>query len=72
MRFSVCDRGPGIQEESGSRIFEPFFTTKSQGSGVGLAISRRFVEAAGGRLTFHPREGGGTCFYITLPLVKEV
>ena len=72
MRFLVCDRGPGIQDENGSRIFEPFFTTKSQGSGVGLAISRRFVEAAGGRLTFHPREGGGTCFYITLPLIKEV
>lgn len=65
---SVCDRGAGVPGELGERIFDPFFTTKTQGSGVGLAISRRFVEAAGGSLTFASREGGGSCFTMTLPL----
>jgi two-component system sensor histidine kinase HydH len=70
-RIELCDRGPGMSEEVASRIFDPFFTTKSQGTGVGLAISRRFVAAAGGSITFAPREGGGTCFSIVLPLQKE-
>lgn len=70
-RIEVCDRGPGIGEDVASRMFDPFFTTKAQGSGVGLAISRRFVEAAGGKLTFAPRDGGGTCFSIVLPLEKD-
>lgn len=65
--ISVCDRGSGIPEEISERVFDPFFTTKTQGSGVGLAISRRFVEATGGSLTFAPRQGGGTCFTIMLP-----
>lgn len=70
-RIEVCDRGPGIGEEVASRIFDPFFTTKTQGSGVGLAISRRFVEAAGGRLSLASRDGGGSCFSIVLPLQKD-
>lgn len=67
----ICDSGNGIPEEVASRIFDPFFTTKAQGSGVGLAISRRFVEAAGGRLVFGAREGGGSCFSIELPLKES-
>jgi two-component system sensor histidine kinase HydH len=57
---SVLDRGPGIPEEVRSKVFDPFFTSKVQGSGVGLAISRRFVEAAAGTLVLANREGGGT------------
>lgn len=56
----VCDRGKGISPERANAVFDPFVTDKAGGSGIGLAISRRFVEAAGGTLELLPREGGGT------------
>ncbi|MDR3333762.1 MAG: HAMP domain-containing histidine kinase, partial [Treponema sp.] len=43
--ISVCDRGTGIGEADMRRIFDPFFTSKSTGTGIGLSISKRFVEA---------------------------
>lgn len=58
--LSVLDRGPGIQLADQERVFDPFYTTKTTGSGIGLSISRRFVEAAGGAIRLTPREGGGT------------
>lgn len=66
--FSVADRGSGIPEEHRSRLFTPFFTTKAKGSGIGLALSRRFVEQAGGTLVWEERPGGGSVFTIALPL----
>ena len=69
--FSVADRGPGISEENRGRVFEPFFTTKARGSGIGLALSRRFMEQAGGTLSFAPRQGGGCAFSASLPCSKE-
>lgn len=58
--LSVLDRGVGIRAEETDRVFDPFYTTKTSGSGIGLSISRRFVEAAGGRIELLQREGGGT------------
>jgi two-component system sensor histidine kinase HydH len=55
----VYDRGRGVASSELPRIFDPFFTTKSTGTGIGLSVSRRFVEAAGGTLTLKNREGGG-------------
>ena len=66
-RLEVRDRGAGIPRELQEKVFDPFFTTKSRGSGVGLAISKRFVEAAGGELELLEREGGGTVAVVTLP-----
>ena len=63
----VLDRGSGIAREQLERVFDPFFTTKSKGSGIGLPITRRFIEAAGGNLELVPRTGGGTEARITLP-----
>lgn len=57
---SVLDRGPGIPEVLRSKVYDPFYTSKVRGFGVGLAIARRFVEAAGGTLVLADREGGGT------------
>lgn len=65
--IDVGDRGRGIGESEAKRLFEPFFTTKSRGTGIGLVISRRFIEAAGGSLGLAPREGGGTTVRILIP-----
>jgi two-component system sensor histidine kinase HydH len=72
VEIRVLDRGMGLPKGAEDRIFEPFFTTKPTGSGIGLAISRRFVEAAGGTLTVLPRPEGGTEARILLPRYKEV
>ncbi|MDR2807876.1 MAG: HAMP domain-containing histidine kinase, partial [Spirochaetaceae bacterium] len=45
--ITITDRGSGIDHEYIKRIFDPFFTSKSTGTGIGLSISKRFVEAAG-------------------------
>ncbi|MDR1420601.1 MAG: HAMP domain-containing histidine kinase [Treponema sp.] len=55
----VYDRGRGVAPSELSRIFDPFFTSKSTGTGIGLSVCRRFVEAAGGTITLENREGGG-------------
>lgn len=63
----VLDRGGGIAPEQLQRVFDPFFTTKSKGSGIGLSITLRFIEAAGGTLELASRPGGGTEARVTLP-----
>ena len=63
----VLDRGSGIVPAQRHRVFDPFFTTKSKGSGIGLAITLRFIEAAGGSLELVARAGGGTEARVTLP-----
>ena len=64
---SVLDRGAGIPPEIRAKVFDPFFTSKTKGSGIGLAVARRFVEAAGGELELADREGGGTVARVLLP-----
>ena len=63
----ILDRGAGIAADQRTRVFDPFYTTKSKGSGIGLAICRRFVAAAGGTLELRPRADGGTEAVVTLP-----
>jgi signal transduction histidine kinase len=64
----VEDDGPGIPAETRERIFEPLFSTKEAGTGLGLTISRRIVEAHRGDLSVGDHEGGGTRVEIRLPL----
>ncbi len=66
----VEDNGPGIPESVLPRLFEPFFTTNAAGSGTGLGLplSREYVEQMGGTLLPGPRSGGGGRFVITLPV----
>ncbi len=70
--IEVEDTGTGIPEEAISHIFEPLYTTKTKGLGLGLAFVKRIVEAHGGTLTFVTKEGVGTKFLISLPIVREV
>jgi len=69
--LSVLDRGTGIETDIEKKVFDPFFTTKTTGSGIGLAISKRFVEAANGIISLSPREGGGTEAKIVLKREKN-
>ncbi|MCB1154487.1 hypothetical protein KDL45_12615 [bacterium] len=66
--IEVADRGPGLAPGVRERLFTPFFTTKEQGSGLGLTISLRIINAHGGTLVSGPRPGGGSLFTITLPV----
>ena len=65
----VLDRGDGLPKETREKLFDPFFTTKIHGSGIGLAISKQFVEAQGGSLKLYEREGGGTVAEVNLPCI---
>ena len=65
--FSVSDTGVGLPTDKGDQIFSAFVTTKTDGSGMGLAISRSIVESHGGRLWATTNEGRGATFYFTLP-----
>jgi len=50
VELAVRDSGPGIPDNLADEVFKPFFTTKSNGTGLGLALSRTIIEAHGGRL----------------------
>ena len=65
--LSVSDTGVGLPTEKTEQIFSAFFTTKSQGSGMGLAISRSILESHGGRLWATANDGRGATFHFTLP-----
>lgn len=67
VRASLADNGPGLSPEQRKRIFEPFFTTKTKGTGLGMAISRRIVEAHGGTMTVGEDQHPGAEIVITLP-----
>jgi signal transduction histidine kinase len=68
VEISVADSGPGIPATAREQIFRPFFTTKTSGTGLGLASSRAIVEAHEGTIGFEDVAGGGTRFWIRLPV----
>ena len=71
VRVTVCDSGPGLDPQHLDRLFEAFYTTKPHGLGLGLAISRRIIEAHGGQLWASPNTGPGATFQFTLPTGGE-
>jgi two-component system, NtrC family, sensor kinase len=72
VRIVVADDGGGIHPADVPRIFDPFFTTKGEGgTGLGLFVSRRLVESAGGTLTVDSELGVGTTVAIELPLADD-
>jgi PAS domain S-box-containing protein len=64
---SVSDTGVGLPRDQTGKIFDAFFTTKSQGTGMGLSISRSIVESHGGRLWAADNSPCGAIFFLTLP-----
>ena len=71
LRIDVADSGPGIPDTVRARIFEPFFTAKATGTGLGLAVVRRIVEAHGGALWVECPDGGGTVFSLRVPVAER-
>ncbi|HWQ67015.1 MAG TPA: ATP-binding protein [Methanospirillum sp.] len=65
--MTVSDTGTGIAPAVQSRIFEPLFTTKSKGTGFGLPVSKRLVEAHGGTIAMKSSSPAGTTFEVILP-----
>ena len=70
--LSVSDTGVGLPAQHTDQIFEAFFTTKTQGTGMGLSISRSIVESHGGRLWAAENSPRGASFHVSLPTNPEV
>jgi hypothetical protein len=68
---AVQDAGSGLDVQSMARLFDAFFTAKPGGMGMGLSISRRIIEAHGGRLWATPNDGLGATVQFTLPMGGE-
>ncbi len=73
LRFEVLDSGPGIASDQAETLFEPFGARApgTGGAGLGLAISRRLVEAMGGSIGFRNRRVGGAAFWFQLPYQRS-
>jgi two-component system sensor histidine kinase HydH len=69
--IEVTDLGCGIPPDYQEKVFTPFFSTKKEGSGIGLAISKRIIELHQGRLFFKNNQPQGSIFTVSLPLGKK-
>ena len=69
LEIRIHDNGPGLSPAAKQSVFEPFFTTKTKGTGLGMAIARRIVEAHGGQISVGTENSTGADFFIILPKV---
>lgn len=72
LQISVLDNGPGLTPEQTERIFDPFFTTKTKGTGLGMAIAKRIVEAHGGQIAVGNESIQGAEIVVTIPRRQHV
>lgn len=70
--IQVIDQGMGIREEKLKNLGIPFYTTKEKGTGLGLAVSYKIIEAHNGSITVSSKINVGTTFSIRLPIVRVV
>jgi signal transduction histidine kinase len=71
----VCDRGPGVPEALRERVFEAFYrmpghAEKAGGVGLGLSLVKQIAQRHGGSVRCEAREGGGSCFVLSLPAAE--
>jgi len=71
IRIEVIDDGEGVENEDQEQIFAPFFTTKTKGTGLGLAVSRRYVDAHGGKIYVESANPHGARFVVELPYQQK-
>ena len=70
--ISVEDEGEGVPEALRARLFEPFFSThEDRSGGLGLAITKKLIEDAGGSIRIEDADGGGALFRVELPRVAS-
>ena len=68
--IEIHNNGPAIPPEILEKIFVPFYSTKSEGSGIGLSLSRQIIRNHGGQIGVESREGEGTTFKVLLPVAE--
>lgn len=71
LQVVVDDNGPGFKPEDMERAFSAFFTTRARGTGLGLAVSKRIIEAHGGQISLGAGSTAGAQFVLTLPRRKS-
>ncbi|HZQ47079.1 MAG TPA: HAMP domain-containing sensor histidine kinase, partial [Verrucomicrobiae bacterium] len=77
LEIRVLDRGVGVPAGTEEKIFEKFYRAHDslsngiQGSGLGLTLARQIARAHNGEVAYRPREGGGSCFTLRLPIVQD-
>lgn len=71
IKVQIMDTGRGIPPEDLSKIFLPFYTTKPNGNGLGLAISKKIIDAHGAMIRVDSQQGKGTEFTLLFPLVQN-
>ena len=71
LRLSISDSGSGIEEKHLERICEPFFTTKTKGTGLGIPICKKIIDAHKGSITIQSTLEKGTAVEITIPTLNN-
>lgn len=68
LHCQLTDHGEGMDQETQARVFEPFYTTKQSGTGLGMPICKRIIDAHRGKITVASQPGEGTTIDIELPV----
>lgn len=71
LEFRIRDTGVGIRVEDAARIFDPYFTTRGKGTGLGLPLVQKIVEAHGGQIRVVSEPGQGTEVILEIPVAGE-
>ena len=71
IEISVVDTGGGLDKSIIEKLFKPFSSTKTNGTGIGLSISKTIVEEHGGHIHFTENKPVGSIFYFTLPIHEK-
>jgi signal transduction histidine kinase len=67
VQLHIIDDGTGLPHDAADRLFQPFFTTKTHGTGLGLVIAKKIIDAHGGHLTLEAHVPRGTRATVWLP-----